>query len=97
MKRCTIAILAALVLWTSPAFASYAAGTATIVVNEPVPDIAVTPPTAFQTWMVKVQQLLRIKDAQDAGVVFPAQEITDLKTAVNTGATGIQSGYAAQF
>lgn len=58
--------------------------------------VTYTPPaaTAFQTWQKKAQQLVRIKQAQDAGVVFIAQEITDLKAAVNTG---VQAGYGAQF
>jgi len=45
-------------------------------------------------WRAKAQQLVRIKAAQDAGVVFPAQDVTDLKTAVNAG---VQAGYAGQF
>jgi len=45
-------------------------------------------------WRAKAQQVVRIKTAQDAGVVFPAQEVTDLKAAVNAG---VQAGYAGQF
>jgi hypothetical protein len=53
--------------------------------------------TAFQAWQQKVQRLIRVQAAVDAGVVFPAGDVQALKDAVNTGASGVQAGYAAQF
>lgn len=59
------------------------------------PQQATTPAlSAFQQWQQKANQLVRLKEAQDAGVTIDATALANLKTAANAA---YQVGFEAQF